>query len=78
VEEDDDRPAAAGVADEELAARRDVDGRAGRRPTGRTGGAGGERPTMLGGGDEGAEEEPAERRDLGCLASVLELAYNCS
>jgi len=33
---------------------------------------------MLGGGDEGAEEEPAERRDLGCLASVLELAYNCS
>jgi hypothetical protein len=78
VEEEDDRPRATGVTDEELAARGDVDGQAGKRVTRRSDDPRGERPTMPGRGNQRSEEEPAERRDLRCLAGMLEVADNRS
>jgi hypothetical protein len=78
VEEEDDRSTPTGVTDEELAAGGDVDRRSGGRVTRGIGGPGGERPAVAGGGDQRSEEQPAERRDLGCLAAVLEIADNRS
>jgi hypothetical protein len=78
VEEEDDRSSPTGVTDEELAAGGDVDGQPWGRVTRGIGDLGGEPPAAAGGGDQRPEEEPAERRDLGCLAAVLEIADNRS
>ncbi|MEA2372332.1 MAG: hypothetical protein QOH12_2726 [Solirubrobacteraceae bacterium] len=78
MEEEDGRSGPTGVADEELAAGGDVDGQPGGRVTRGIGDPGGERPAVAGGGDQRPEQEPAERRDLGCLAAVLEIADNRS